>query len=100
MIVSLSLVEIIPGLLLFAMLCLVGLGLHRMVKSRDKMLAEYRRREQVHQMATRFKTELLHELRPLGLRRISLAPYRKGNPVQHRRRLNLHSRLFHQDLLD
>lgn len=100
MILSLSLIEIIPGVLVFAIMALIGLGLHRMVRARDKMLAEYRRREQVHRMAARFKNEILHELRPLGMRRISLSPYRKENSVLHRRRLNLHSRLFHEGYLD
>jgi hypothetical protein len=83
----------VPAVGAIALLGVVGFGLQRMVVARSRQRAELRRRQEVKLQAARIRQGLQSQLRPLGLRRVTLEHYRQPKTIQHRRRLNLHVRL-------
>lgn len=92
---SLSALLILPAIGVIVLVGFVGIALQRMVDRRQRMRTEYRRRAEVKQFAATVKGELLPKLRPLGMRRIHLEPYRDPTKILHRRRLKLHADLRH-----
>jgi hypothetical protein len=90
---SLSALMIVPAVGGIALLGLVGVGLQRMVVARSRLRRDLRQREEAKLHAARVRDMLQSQLRPLGMRRITLEHFRQPPAIHHRRRLNLHVRL-------